>query len=91
MTKGVKNFFSMWNKFLIVKGYDSGIGKIHMEKVVEQFIKEQGRFVMEAKLYKKFVRHLLNLSSDNLLSLGGMVRLQGKIIVLAGGRQLGLE
>merc|ERR1719154_422917 len=86
-----KSFFSLWNNFMMTKGYDSGLGIVHMAEVVEQFIKEKGSLVIEAKLYTKFIRHLLNLNSDNLLSQGEMVRLQEKMIMLARGRQLDLH
>lgn len=72
-------FFHMWNEFMFGYGYVGAIGRIHMGKVLESFIEKKGKQVMQEKLYRQFVSHLVLLEREAVLPKGLMLRLLVKI------------
>ena len=79
LTKDEKSFFYLWNQFLLDKGYVGWMGRIHMESVLDSFVEELGGQVVEGRLYKQFVLHLVQMERENVLSQGKMLRLVTKL------------
>jgi len=69
-----KQFFCIWNKFILNNGYIGFVGRIHMSQVVERFIEEEGKQVMDKKLYLQFVSHLILLEVEAALSKNQILR-----------------
>ena len=72
-------FFHLWNEFMLEYGYIGAIGRIHMRRVMEGFIEERGKQVMQEKLYRQFVTHLVLLEREAVLPKGQLLRLASKI------------
>merc|ERR1719431_575489 len=72
-------FFHLWNEFILEYGYSGAIGRIHMSRVLERFIEERGKQVIQEKLYRQFVSHLVMLESEAVLPKGQMLRLAVKM------------
>jgi len=72
-------FFHLWNEFILEYGYVGTIGRIHMSRVLERFIEERGKQVIQEKLYRQFVSHLVMLESEAVLPKGQMLRLAVKM------------
>ena len=68
-------FFHLWNEFILGYGYVGAIGRIHMSRVLERFIEERGKQVIQENLYKQFVSHVVMLESEAVLLKGQMLRL----------------
>jgi len=88
LTKDEKSFFCLWNQFLLDKGYVGWMGRIHMESVVDSFVEELGGQVVEGRLYKQFVLHLVQMERENVLSQGKMLRLVTKLQEVGQGWNL---
>merc|ERR1712059_126456 len=73
ITPGEKEFFSVWNQWLLKLGQD--VGRLHLGRILSSFVAEEGRHVMRRGLHRQFVLHLLNLEQENLLGVVQVIRL----------------
>ena len=51
LTVGEKRFFCLWNQFKLDRGYIGSVSRVHMTSMLDRFLEEIGREVMEGKLY----------------------------------------
>ena len=79
LTVGEGAFFCLWNQFMLERGFVGSVGMGHMARLVDRFVGELGRKVMEDKLYRQFVLHLGQLEREAVLSKEEVLRLVIKI------------
>ena len=64
LTVGEKRFFCLWDQFMLDRGYIGSVARVHITSLLDRFVEEIGREVMEGKLYRQFVLHLLQLERE---------------------------
>ena len=79
LTVGDKRFFCLWNQFMLDRGYIGSVARVHMTSLLDRFAEEIGREVMEGKLYRQFVLHLVQLEREAVLSKGEVLMLVCKM------------
>ena len=79
LTVGEKRFFCLWNQFKLDRGYIGSVSRVHMTSMLDRFLEEIGREVMEGKLYRQFVLHLVQLEREAVLSKGEVLMLVCKM------------
>jgi len=65
VNSGEKELMKVWTKFVDDSNF---VGDIQIPKAIELFIENHGRMIMERKLYKNFLLHLINLHDHMILS-----------------------
>lgn len=81
VTDGEKLFYCAWNKFLLKK---PGLGVIHLETVLEEFVEVWGKEVWEKQLFRQFVAHLVMLEQLGLVTQKTMLSTVQKLKGVAG-------
>ena len=74
-----KQFFCLWNEFILSNGYIGYLGRTHMSQVVQRFIEEEGKQVKDKKLYMQFVSHLILLEVEAVLNKNQILKLMNKM------------
>jgi len=65
LNNGEKELMKLWNEFM---GKSNFVGDCQIPKAIEIFIESYGIMIMERKLYKNFVLHLINLNDFHVIT-----------------------